>query len=174
MVRLPAPPVSAAARGSARAVAGVGCGSYLAGGSPPAGDPREQRPVEPDSVYALKILKNGDNRALQQQQRARSPSRSEEATPLGGRRRQRTKSEALRCSGACGKQARRRSRPSRPPRSPHPGSIWQPAAAWRGRGLRRFVRIAKSQRSSGSGSYTVDFLQFVIYERLYEDFVQFI
>ena len=132
MVRSPAPPVPAAARGSAHAVAGVGCGSYLAGGSPPAGDPQEQRPVEPDSVYALKILKNGDNRALQQQQRARSPSRSEEATPLGGRRRQRKKA---RRSGATvraasrreGEKARRRrrrsrrSRPSRPPRSPPSG-----------------------------------------------------
>ena len=174
MVRSPAPPVPAAARGSALAVAGVGCVTYRAGGLPPAAGPREQRPVEPDSVYALKILKNGDKRALQQQQRARSPSRSEEATPLGGRRRQRKKSEALRCYGACGKQARRRSRPSRPPRSPHPGSIWQPAAAWRRSGRRRFVRIAKFQRSSGRGSYTVDFLQFVIYERLYEDFVQFV
>ena len=91
MVRLPAPPVSAAARGSARAVAGVGCGSYLAGGSPPASDPREQRPVEPDSVYALKILKNGDNRALQQQQSARGPSRSEEALQPDRLRSQQTK-----------------------------------------------------------------------------------
>ena len=90
------------------------------------------------------------------------------------------KSEALRCYGACGKQARRRegaegaAGPAGPPGPPHPGSIWQPAAAWRRSGLRRFARIAKSQRSSGRGSYTLDFLQFVIYEPLYEDFVQFV
>ena len=173
MVRSPAPPVPAAARGSAR-----GSRSRLRvvppGGLPPVAGPREQRTEQPESVYALKVLKNGDKRALQQQQRAPSPSRSEEATPLGGRRRQRKKA---RRSGATVRAASRRegaAGPAGPPGPPHPGSIWQPAAAWRRSGLRRFARIAKSQRSSGRGSYTLDFLQFVIYEPLYEDFVQFV
>ena len=104
MVRSPAPPVPAAARGSAR-----GSRSRLRvvppGGLPPVAGPREQRTEQPESVYALKVLKNGDKRALQQQQRAPSPSRSEEATPLGGRRRQRKKA---RRSGATVRAASRR------------------------------------------------------------------
>ena len=104
MVRSPAPPVPAAARGSAR-----GSRSRLRvvppGGLPPVAGPREQRTEQPESVYALKVLKNGDKRALQQQQRAPSPSRSEETTPLGGRRRQRKKA---RRSGATVRAASRR------------------------------------------------------------------
>ena len=161
MVRSPAPPVPAAARGSARAVAVVRCVSHRAGGLPPAAGPREQRPAQPEMVPAWK-METSEPSSSSSAPMARAAARRRSGRAHVASTVQKSSGAVLRCVRQEGEKARRRSRRSRPPRSPPSGL--EPAASpcTDGTWPRGPVRTPNSCRYRGSGRYTVQNVQ--IYE----------